>query len=73
MRKTLRRLAVALVVAVGGLLLGTVAIAKVISLVDSPHDAARAVESAMGTFWPVIVVAVALAAVGFALYPVRRQ
>jgi hypothetical protein len=51
----------------------TIGVDKLISLVDTPHNGAAFVESAMGTYWPVILLVVALATVGFALIPLRRQ
>ena len=73
MQRALRRLVVAFVVVVAAVLILTVAIAKTISIVDKPHDAAAFVESAMGTYWPVILVVIALASVGIALFPQRRD
>jgi hypothetical protein len=73
MQRALRRLVFSIVAVVAAVLLVTVAVDKAISLVDTPHDAAAFVESAMGTYWPVILVAVALASLGIALIPLRRQ
>ena len=73
MQRALRRLVVAFVVVVAAVLILTVAIAKTISIVDKPHDAAAFVESAMGTYWPVILVVIALASVGIAIFPLRRD
>lgn|GEM_PF-5784546 len=73
MQRALRRLVVAFVVVVAAVLILTVAIAKTISIIDKPHDAAAFVESAMGTYWPVILVVIALASVGIALFPLRRD
>jgi integral membrane sensor domain MASE1 len=73
MQRAVRRLAVAFVVVVAAVLILTVAIAKTISIVDKPHDAAAFVESAMGTYWPVILVVIALASVGIAIFPLRRD
>jgi hypothetical protein len=73
MPRAIRRLAVSFIAVVAAVLIVTVAIAKIISIVDNPHDAGAFVESAMGTYWPVILVAVALAAVGIALIPLRKQ
>ena len=53
-------------------MLVSVGVAKFISIVDNPHDGAAFLESVLGTFWPVIVVAVALTSIGIALYPQRR-
>ena len=73
MQRALRRLVVAFVVVVAAVLILTVAIAKTISIVDKPHDAAAFVESAMGTYWPVILVVIALTSVGIAIFPLRRD
>jgi hypothetical protein len=72
MQRAIRRLVFSFIAVVAAVLVVTVAIAKTISIVDTPHDAAAFVESAMGTYWPVIVVAVAVASVGIALIPLRR-
>jgi hypothetical protein len=53
-------------------MLVSVAIAKFISIVDNPHDGAAFLESVLGTYWPLILVAVALTSIGIALYPQRR-
>lgn len=55
------------------MLILTVAIAKTISIVDKPHDAAAFVEAAMGSYWPVILAVIALASVGLALFPLGRD
>jgi hypothetical protein len=73
MQRATRRLVVAFVAVVVAVLVLTIGVDKLISLVDTPHDGAAFVESAMGTYWPVILVAVALATVGIALIPLRRQ
>jgi hypothetical protein len=73
MQRAIRRLVVAFVVVVTAVLIVTVAIAKTISIVDKPQDAAAFVESAMGSYWPVILVVIALASLGIALFPLRRD
>jgi hypothetical protein len=73
MQRAIRRLAVSFVAVVVAALIVAIGVDKLIGLVDTPHNAAAFVESAMGTYWPVILVAVALATVGFALIPLRRQ
>jgi len=73
MQRAIRRLVVSFVAVVAAVLIITIGVDKAISLVDTPHDGAAFVESAMGTFWPVILLAVALATVGIALIPLRRQ
>jgi hypothetical protein len=72
MPRALRRLVFALIGLTAAVMLVSVAIAKLIGIVDTPHDGAAFLESVLGTYWPVIVVAVALASVGIALYPQRR-
>ena len=73
MQRAVRRLAVSFAAVVAALLVITIAVDKAISLVDTPHDGAAFLESAMGTFWPVILLVVALATAGLALIPLRRQ
>jgi integral membrane sensor domain MASE1 len=73
MQRAIRRLVVAFVVVVAAVLILTVAIAKTISIVDKPHDAAAFVEAAMGSYWPVILAVIALASVGLALFPLGRD
>jgi hypothetical protein len=72
MPKTIRRLVFSLICVTAAVLLISVAIAKAISILDTPHDAAAFLESVLGTYWPVIVVADALISVGIALYLPRR-
>jgi hypothetical protein len=73
MQRAIRRLAVSFVAVVAAVLIITIGVDKAISLVATPHDGAAFVESAMGTFWPVILVVVALSTMGIALIPLRRQ
>lgn len=72
MPRALRRLVFALIGVSAAVMLVSVAIAKLISIVDNPHDGAAFLELALGTYWPVIVVAVAVTSIGIALYPPRR-
>ncbi|HUZ71116.1 MAG TPA: hypothetical protein VMU65_15520 [Candidatus Saccharimonadales bacterium] len=72
MPRALRRLVFALIGVTAAVMIVSVAIAKFISIVDTPHDGAAFLESVLGTYWPVIVVAVALTSLGIALYPQRR-
>lgn len=72
MPRALRRLVFALIGLTVAVMLVGVAVAKVISIFDNPHDGAAFLESVLGTYWPVIVIAVALTSVGIALYPQRR-
>jgi hypothetical protein len=72
MRRTIRRLVFSLIAVTAAVLIVGVAIAKAISIVDNPHDGAAFLESAIGTYWPVIVVADPLVSLGIALYPLRQ-
>lgn len=72
MPRALRRLVFALIGLTAAVMILGVAIAKLISIFDTPHDGAAFLESVLGTYWPVIVVAVALTSLGIALYPQRR-
>ncbi len=71
MRRTVRRLIFSFIGVVAALLIVGVAIAKIISIVDTPHDAAQALEAALGGYWPVILLVVVVATLGIALYPLR--
>ena len=72
MRRTIRRLVFSLIGVTALVLLIGVAIAKAISIVDTPHDGAAFLESAIGTYWAVIVAADVVVSLGVALYPLRR-
>ncbi len=72
MPRALRRLVFALIGVTAAVMIVSVGIAKFISIVDTPHNGAAFLESVLGTYWPVIVVAVALTSLGIALYPQRR-
>ena len=73
MQRAIRRLVFSFIAVVTAVLVVTVAIDKTISIVDTPHDGAAFVESAMGTYWPIILVAIAIASLGIALLPLRRD
>ncbi len=73
MQRAIRRLVFSFIAVVTAALVVTVAIDKTISIVDTPHDGAAFVESAMGTYWPIILVAIAIASLGIALFPLRRD
>jgi len=73
MRRTVRRLIFAFLGVMVVLLTAGVAIAKIISIVDTPHDAASALETALGGYWPLIALVVVAATLGIALYPLRRR
>jgi hypothetical protein len=72
MRRTIRRLVFSLIGVTAVVLLIGVGIAKAISIVDNPHDGAAFLESAIGTYWAVIIVADVIVSLGIALYPLRR-
>jgi predicted CDP-diglyceride synthetase/phosphatidate cytidylyltransferase len=48
-------------------LLIAAAIAKLVSRMRGPHEAAADLESAIGGYWPLIIVAIAALTVGFSL------
>jgi hypothetical protein len=73
MQRAIRRLVFSFAAVVVAALVITIAIDKAISIIDTPHDGAAFVESAMGTYWPIILVVVALASLGIALIPLRRE
>ncbi len=72
MSRALRRLIVSFIAVMAAVLIVAVAIAKVISLVDSPHNAARDLESAVG-YWPLILLVVVVVTVGLAASPIGRR
>jgi hypothetical protein len=72
MGRTIRRLVFSLIGVTAVVLLAGVAIAKAISIVDNPHDGAAFLESAIGTYWAVILAADVVVSLGVALYPLRR-
>ncbi|HEY6468595.1 MAG TPA: hypothetical protein VI434_02400 [Candidatus Dormibacteraeota bacterium] len=72
MPRALRRLVFSLIGVTAVVMLVSVAVAKAISILDTPHDGAAFLESVLGAYWPVIVVADALISVGIAVYPQRR-
>ena len=43
------------------------AIAKLVSLMRGPHEAAADLESAIGGYWPLIIAAIAALTLGFSL------
>ena len=51
-------------------LIGAVAIAKLVSLMRGPHEAAADLESAIGGYWPLILLAILVLTVG--LFAVGR-
>lgn len=64
MRRMLTRVLVSFVIAVTVVLIGAVAIAKLVSLLRGPHEAAADLESAIGGYWPLILVAIVVLTIG---------
>jgi predicted CDP-diglyceride synthetase/phosphatidate cytidylyltransferase len=61
------RILISFVVAVTIVLIAAVAIAKLVSLMRGPHEAAADLESAIGAYWPLIIVAIAALTVGLSV------
>jgi hypothetical protein len=70
MRRVLTRLLFSFLIAVTAVLIGAVAIAKLVSLMRGPHEAAADLESAIGGYWPLILLAILVLTVG--LFAVGR-
>ena len=70
MRRVLTRVFFSFLIAVTVVLIVAVAIAKLVSLMRGPHEAAADLESAIGGYWPVILIAIVVLTVGLCL--VRR-
>ena len=64
MRRVLTRLLFSFLIAVTAVLIGAVAIAKLVSLMRGPHEAAADLESAIGGYWPLILLATLVLTVG---------
>jgi predicted CDP-diglyceride synthetase/phosphatidate cytidylyltransferase len=64
MRLVLTRLLFSFLIAVTAVLIGAVAIAKLVSLMRGPHEAAADLESAIGGYWPLILLAILVLTVG---------
>lgn len=60
MRRAISRVLISFVVAVMAVLIGAVAIAKIITLMRGPHEAAADLETVIGGYWPLILVAIAV-------------
>ena len=67
MARMLTRIVISFVVAVTIVLIAAVAIAKLVSLMRGPHEAAADLESAIGAYWPLIIVAIAALTVGLSI------
>ena len=72
MRRSLGRLFFSFVAAVAIVLIIAVSIAKIVSLIRGPHDAAQGLESAIGNFWPVILLAIVLLTLALSFVRPRR-
>jgi predicted CDP-diglyceride synthetase/phosphatidate cytidylyltransferase len=70
MRWAFTRVFFSFLIAVTVVLVVAVAIAKLVSIFRSPHEAAADMESAIGGYWPVILVAIVVLTVGLCF--VRR-
>jgi hypothetical protein len=66
MARMLTRIIISFVIAITIVLIAAVAIAKLVSLMRGPHEAAADLESAIGGYWPLIIAAIAVLTVGFA-------
>lgn len=64
MRRVLTRLLFSFVIAVTAVLILAVAIAKLVSLMRGPHEAAADLESAIGGYWPLILIAIVVLTIG---------
>lgn len=64
MRRVLTRLLFSFVIAVTAVLILAVAIAKLVSLMRGPHEAAADLESAIGGYWPLILVGIVVVTIG---------
>ena len=72
MRRMLTRVLVSFVIAVTVVLIGAVAIAKLVSLLRGPHEAAADLESAIGGYWPLILVAILVITIGISAFNRER-
>jgi hypothetical protein len=68
MRRMLTRVLFSFVIAVTVVLIGAVAIAKLVSLLRGPHEAAADLESAIGGYWPLILAAIAVLTAGLSAF-----
>lgn len=68
MRRMFTRVLISFVIAVTVVLIGAVAIAKLVSLIRGPHEAAADLESAIGGYWPLILAAILVLTVGLSAF-----
>jgi hypothetical protein len=68
MRRMFTRVLISFLIAVTVVLIGAVAIAKLVSLIRGPHEAAADLESAIGGYWPLILAAILVLTVGLSAF-----
>jgi hypothetical protein len=68
MRRMCTRVLISFVIAVTVVLIGAVAIAKLVSLIRGPHEAAADLESAIGGYWPLILAAILVLTIGLSAF-----
>jgi hypothetical protein len=64
MRRVLTRIFFSFLIAVTAVLVVAVGIAKLVSLMRGPHEAAAGLESAIGGYWPLMLVAILVLTIG---------
>lgn len=69
MRHALTRIFFSFLIAVTVVMLVAVAVAKLVSLMRGPHEAAADLESAIGGYWPLIVAAIVVLTAGLSAVP----
>jgi predicted CDP-diglyceride synthetase/phosphatidate cytidylyltransferase len=67
MGRVLKRIVFSFLIAVTVVLIAAVAIAKLVSLMRGPHEAAADLESAIGGYWPLIVLAIVALTIGLSV------
>jgi predicted CDP-diglyceride synthetase/phosphatidate cytidylyltransferase len=67
MRRVLTRILFSFLIAVTVVLIAAVAIAKLVTLMRGPHEAAADLESAIGGYWPLILIAIAALTAGLSV------
>ena len=68
MRPMFTRVLISFVIAATVVLIGAVAIAKLVSLIRGPHEAAADLESAIGGYWPLILAAILVLTIGLSAF-----
>jgi hypothetical protein len=68
MRRMFTRVLISFLIAVTVVLIGAVAIAKLVSLIRGPHEAAADLESAIGGYWPLILAAILVLTIGLSAF-----